>query len=51
MALVKSQRYDLGRDTIIAPPANVHPNIRNGDTQLKATGKTYSDGKLWLKWN
>ena len=51
MALVKSQRFDLGRDTIITPPTNVHTNIQNGDTQLKATGKTYSDGKLWLRWN
>ena len=51
MALVKSQRFDFGRDTVISPPANVHPSIQNGDTQLRQTGKVYSDGTLWLDWN
>ena len=46
MALVRSQRFDLGRDTLLVPPANVHQAIDNGDTGLKA----YKDGSLFLSW-
>jgi hypothetical protein len=51
MALVKTQRFDLGRDTVIHPPGNVHPEIENGSTDLAATGKVFTDGRLWLDWN
>jgi len=51
MALVKEQRFDLGRDTLIKPPANVHAAIENGDTALNQTGRVYSDGTLWLDWS
>jgi hypothetical protein len=50
MALVRSQRFDLGRDTLIAPPANVHRQIQNGSTELGQIGKVFSDGRLWLDW-
>lgn len=51
MALVKDQTFELGRDTIISPPANVHEAIENGDTELNATGKVFFDGRLWLDWS
>lgn len=51
MALVKSQRFDLGRDTIINPPQNVHREIQNGDTELGQSGQIYNDGRLWLDWD
>ncbi|MEZ4731048.1 MAG: hypothetical protein R3E79_28340 [Caldilineaceae bacterium] len=50
MALVKEQRFELGRDAILKPPANVHAFIENGDTALSQTGRVYTDGTLWLDW-
>jgi len=50
MALVKEQRFELGRDAVIKPPANVHAFIENGDTALSQTGRVYTDGTLWLNW-
>ncbi|MEM9488522.1 MAG: hypothetical protein AAGC55_05230, partial [Myxococcota bacterium] len=50
-ALVMDQRFDLGRDTIIAPPENVHAKIDNGATDLEPTGKVFADGTLRLDWN
>ena len=46
MALVRSQRFDLGRDTLLAPPANVHADIDNGETGLVP----HTDGTLFLDW-
>ncbi|MCB0193693.1 MAG: hypothetical protein KDJ65_17225 [Anaerolineae bacterium] len=51
MALVKEQTFELGRDTIISPPVNVHEAIENGDTELRETGKVFFDGRLWLDWS
>lgn len=50
LALVRTQTFEQGRDTIISPPQNVHTAIENGETQLKETGKVFQDGKLWLEW-
>lgn len=50
MALVREQRFELGRDTLISPPQNVHAFIENGDTELNQTDRIYSDGVLWLDW-
>lgn len=47
MALVREQTFELGRDTLIAPPSNVHRSIQNGETRLQA----YRDGVLWLDWS
>jgi hypothetical protein len=51
MALVREQSFDLGRDTLLAPPANVHPNIENGETELGDARLLFNDGKLWLDWS
>ncbi|MEM7016207.1 MAG: hypothetical protein AAF512_02570 [Pseudomonadota bacterium] len=51
MALVRTQSFDQGRDTILSPPDNVHPFIENGDTDLAEAGKVFPDGSLWLKWD
>lgn len=50
MARVARQHYENGRDVVLAPAVNVHRQIVNGDTELKARGKTYTDGRLWLDW-
>lgn len=50
MALVKEQRFTLGRDPLITPTVNVHPTIENGSTELGTTDRVYSDGRLWLDW-
>lgn len=51
MALVREQTFDLGRDTIISPPANVHKHIENAPTDLSEVDKIFLDGTLWLDWN
>jgi len=51
MVLVKEQSFALGRDTLIAPPTNVHTEIENGSTDLSETGRVYRDGRLWLDWD
>ena len=38
-------------DTLLAPPANVHSDIRNGETELGRAGLLFNDGKLWLDWS
>lgn len=50
MTLVREQSFDLGRDALPAPPANVHRQIENGSTDLGRTGRVYRDGRLWLDW-
>ncbi len=50
MARVALQHYEHGRDVVLAPAVNVHRSIVNGDTELKASGRTYTDGRLWLDW-
>jgi hypothetical protein len=49
-AVVMQQRFDLGRDAIITPPANVHTRIQNGATDLDKTGRIFLDGQLRLDW-
>ncbi|RKH19931.1 hypothetical protein D7V77_31765 [Corallococcus sp. CA041A] len=49
-ALVREQAFALGRDTLLAPPANVHSAVENGSTELEATGRLYTDGRLHLTW-
>lgn len=51
MALVPTQTFALGRDTLLAPPVHVHRVIRNGATELRATGRVFQDGRLWLDWD
>lgn len=51
MTLVAAQDYAHGRDALPAPPANLHHEIANGDTGLKAAGRVYRDGRLWLDWD
>ena len=51
MALVAEQSFELGRDTIIAPPVNVHEAIENVATDLSETGLVFNDGRLWLDWS
>lgn len=50
MVLVRRQRFDLGRDPILAPLENVHATIENGDTALRESGLLFDDGRLWLDW-
>ncbi|RKG85330.1 hypothetical protein D7W82_19840 [Corallococcus sp. CA049B] len=50
LVLVREQAFALGRDTLLAPPANVHRTVENGSTELKATGRLYTDGRLHLAW-
>lgn len=49
-ALVKVQGFANGRDTLLAPPENVHPKIDNGSTGLEDANRTYRDGRLQLAW-
>lgn len=49
--LVRGQRYKQGRMPMLAPAQQVHAEIRNGDTGLRAKGRVYSDGRLWLNWS
>ena len=51
MALVREQTFHLGRDTMIAPPRNVFEKVENGDTELGAAGRVFTDGRLWLDWD
>ena len=50
MTLVREQVFTKGRDTMIAPPANVHPKVENGSTGLEEAGRVYPDGRLHLDW-
>lgn len=54
LALVRSRGaagFAGGRDTVPAPPRNVHRRIENGSTDLARTGKVFRDGTLHLDWN
>ncbi|QAT86828.1 hypothetical protein EJ065_5294 [Corallococcus coralloides] len=50
LALMREQAFALGRDTLLAPPANVHRTVENGSTELEATGRLYTEGRLHLAW-
>ncbi len=49
-ALVQSQRFDRGRDTLLGPVLNVHREIVNGSTELGTAGRVFGDGQLRLRW-
>lgn len=51
MALVQEQKFALGRDAFLAPPHNVHREIRNGTTGFDPERGVYRDGRLWLDWS
>jgi hypothetical protein len=51
MALVREQAFTKGRDTMIAPPANVLRKVENGSTGLQEAGRVYEDGRLHLSWD
>lgn len=48
--LVRGQRYKQGRMPVLAPASKVFEHIDNGDTELRARHRIYSDGRLWLDW-
>lgn len=50
-ALVRSQRFDLGRDALLGRVRNVHSEIVNGSTELGTTGRVFDDGELRLSWD
>jgi hypothetical protein len=50
LALVRAQRFDLGRDAPLAPAANVHAAVDGGPTGLEGAGRVYADGRLQLRW-
>lgn len=49
LTLVREQSYALGRDALPAPPLNVHKQIEDRETALKASGRVYKDGRIWLE--
>lgn len=51
LTLVRQQRFELGRDALLSPPANVHARIQNGSTELAAKNQVFHDGVLWLDWS
>lgn len=50
MLLVREQRFERGRDVVIAPPANVHRRIDSESTGLEESHRTYFDAQLRLDW-
>lgn len=50
MVRVREQRFENGRDVVLAPAVNVHTRIENEDTALAKRGAVYGDGRLWLQW-
>ncbi len=51
MLIVREQSYVHGRDAVLAPAQNVHRQLDNTDTALKASDCLYKDGRLWLDWD
>ncbi|MCP3141336.1 hypothetical protein [Pyxidicoccus xibeiensis] len=50
LALVREQGFAKGRDTLLAPPENVLPQVENGSTGLEDAGLIFEDGRLHLAW-
>jgi len=48
--LVRGQRFKQGRMPVLAPATHVLQTVKNGDTELRARQRIYSDGRLWLDW-
>lgn len=51
MLIVREQSFVHGRDAVLAPAQNVHRQLENTDTALKASERVYKDGRLWLDWD
>jgi len=51
LLIVRDQSFVHGRDAVLAPAVNVHQKIENGQTDLRKTGKVFTDGRLWLDWH
>ncbi|MCA9691607.1 MAG: hypothetical protein KC636_18525, partial [Myxococcales bacterium] len=49
--IVREQSFHLGRDPVIAPAENVHRAVESGETELKAAGVIYRDGRAQLDWS
>ena len=50
MALVREQKFELGRDAFAKPAANVHAEITDAATGLEPARRVYADGTLRLDW-
>lgn len=50
MVLVREQRFELGRDVMLAPPRHVHAHIEDDSTHLAEAGRVHRDGTLRLDW-
>lgn len=51
ITIVQEQRFDLGRDVVLAPATRVHKHIENAATGFDADSGIYKDGRLWLDWD
>lgn len=51
MAMMREQSFELGRDVVLAPPANVHTRIENVATGLAEANRVYRDGTIRLDWS
>lgn len=50
-ALVREQRFELGRDALPEPAAHVYRKVEGAETGLREEdGRVYRDGRLWLDW-
>ena len=49
-ALVKTQRFDLGRDPMLGPAPRAHRLVEGGSTGLGEANRVYLDGRLHLAW-
>ena len=51
LLIVREQSFIHGRDALLAPAENVHAQLDNTDTALKASDRVYREGRLWLDWD
>jgi hypothetical protein len=49
--LMREQRFEAGRDVVLAPTANVHERVENAPTGLAERNRVYRDGQLRLNWS
>lgn len=50
VALVREQRFDRGRDTVLRPVTHVLAKVEDESAGLAEAGKVYRDGRLRLNW-
>lgn len=50
VALVRTQKFDRGRDAVLKPATRVLTQVENESTDLEAAGRVYRDGRLRLAW-